>query len=264
MHALSETGEEGMSVSRKIVEALAVKAGRTMVEDVRVGQRYTAVMLEKGRTGVAFTFQEKMERGCSFFEGLHPLSGRPASHLLALLDSNNMVEAAVGLATANALSNSPAEGILEGDALEYLHVGPEDTVGMVGYFGPVLPRLKRKTSSILIFEQIKAREGDLLTEEDAYRLLPQCQVAMVTSTSILNHTVDRLLEAAGRCREVALLGASTPLLKEVFADTPVTLLAGIIVTRPEEILRTVSEGGGVRFFKGNVKKMNLHLSRSAV
>jgi len=248
-----------MSVSKRIIAHLEHEATLVRVKDVRIGLGYTAVMLEKGRTGIAFTFQEKMGRGCSVFGGLHPLNGRKASDLLPFLDSTNMIEAAVGLATANALSNSAKEGVLEGDAMEYLRVGPADTVAMVGYFGPVLPKLKEKTSSIMIFEQIKEREGGLLPEKDAYRLLPQCQVAMITSTSILNHTIDRLLDAAWPCREVALLGASTPLIREAFAETPVTFLSGVIITHPEEILRIVSEGGGVRLFKENVKKVNLSL-----
>ena len=248
-----------MAVSKKIIDHLANEATRIRVKDVRIGLGYTAVMLENGQTGVAFTFQEKRGKGCSFFGGALPLCGRRASDLLPYLDSAKMIEAAVGLATANALCNTEKDRILEGDAMEYLCIGPADTVAMVGYFGPVLPKLKEKTSSIMIFEQIKEREGDLLPEKDAYRLLPQCQVAMITSTSILNHTIDRLLDAARSCREVALLGASTPLIREAFADTSVTFLSGVIITRPEEILRIVSEGGGVRLFKENVKKVNLSL-----
>jgi hypothetical protein len=48
---------------------------------------------------------------------------------------------------------------------------------------------------------------------------------------------------------------------EAFAGTPVDLLSGVIVERPEEILRTVSEGGGMRQFKGHVRKVNLAVDR---
>ncbi|MBU2498680.1 MAG: DUF364 domain-containing protein [Proteobacteria bacterium] len=250
-----------MTVRERIRKQVATDASRVNVQEVRIGLGYTAVMLENGQTGVAFTFQEKMPRGCSVLGGLHPLSGRKASDLLALMDSSNRVETAVGLATVNALANTLRSGLLEGDAMEYLRIGPDDTVGMVGYFGPVLPRLREITPSILIFEQDREREGELLPEKEAYRLLPQCQVAMITSTSILNHTIDRLLDAVGSCREVVLLGASTPLVKEAFSDTPVTFLSGVVVTNPEEILRIVSEGGGVRLFRENIRKVNLALKK---
>jgi hypothetical protein len=130
---------------------------------------------------------------------------------------------------------------------------------MVGNFAPMLPRLKEKSSSILIFEQIERKQGNLLPEEEAYRLLPQCQVAMITSTSILNRTVEKILSAAQSCREVILLGASTPLIPEVFIGTSVTFLSGIIVSRPLDLLRIVSEGGGMPLFKKTIKKVNLSL-----
>jgi uncharacterized protein (DUF4213/DUF364 family) len=248
-----------MHICERIKARLMAPAERVAVKEVRIGLGYTAVMLETGQTGVAFTFRESMQRGCSVFTGRHPLVGRSASELLSYLGSRDRIEMAVALATANALANITKEGLVEGDTMAHLSIGPEDTVGMVGYFGPVLPRLKKKTKSILIFEQSRAKEKGVLPAEEAYRLLPQCQVAMITSTSIVNHTIDSLLEVVGSCRDVVLLGASTPLVSEVFQGTPVTFLSGVIVTNPEEILRIVSEAGGMHFFKDNVKKVNCFL-----
>jgi uncharacterized protein (DUF4213/DUF364 family) len=227
--------------------------------DVRIGLIYTAVMLEDGRTGIAFTFHQGRRGDYSRLRGLHPLSGRIASDLVVLLDSPEQVDRAVGLATVNALSNSPQRKGLEGDFLGMLDIRPGEQVGMVGLFAPVLPRLRERTSSILVFEQNPApgRGVDLLPEEDAYRLLPDCGVALITSTSIVNQTVDRLLAAAGKCREVVLLGASTPLVPEAFAGTSVTLLSGILVLDPVKILRRVSEAGGTKSFKGCVRKVNV-------
>ena len=72
---------------------------------------------------------------------------------------------------------------------------------------------------------------------------------------------DNILNAARLCREVVLLGASTPLISDAFAGTAVTFLSGVIITRPQEMLRIVSEGGGVRSFKNNVRKVNLSLKK---
>ncbi|MBW1919567.1 MAG: DUF364 domain-containing protein [Deltaproteobacteria bacterium] len=251
-----------MSISEKIKNHLMPQASSLKVKDVRIGLGYTAVMLANGQTGVAFTFHDGMKKGCTIFSGRHPLAGCNASDLLAYLGSKDRVEMAVALATANAIANKMNAGFVGGDTLEHVPINPGDRVGMVGYFGPVLPRLKKKTSSILVFEQIKKVGGDIFPEEDAYLMLPECDVALITSTSILNHTIDRLLESVKGCREVVLLGASTPLLPEIFENTAVTFLSGIIVTRPEEILRIVSEGAGMRHFKNNVKKVNARVKRA--
>ena len=248
-----------MPISQDIKEILMPGASKIKVRDVRIGLGYTAVMLENDQVGLAFTFHHDLDRGCNILYGLHPLKGQPASRLIALLDSTDKIETAVALATANALVNGLREGLLEGDIIEYLHIEPADSIGMVGYFVPLIPRLKEKTSSIFIFEQIKQKQGILLPEEELHRLMPQCEVSIISSTSIVNHTVDDILYASRSCREVVLLGASTPLIPEVFTGTSATFLSGVVVTDPLGILRIVSEGGGVRLFKNAVKKVNISL-----
>ena len=93
--------------------------------------------------------------------------------------------------------------------------------------------------------------------------LPRCQVALITATSIINHTLDGLLDAARGCRQVALLGASTPLLAEAFSTARVTMLSGVVVTAAEEVLRVVSEGGGMRQFSPHVRKVTMRVSTLA-
>ena len=46
----------------------------------------------------------------------------------------------------------------------------------------------------------------------------------------------------------------------MFDGTGVTLLSGVTVADPGAILQIVSEGGGMRYFKGAVKKVNLRPS----
>ena len=248
-----------MHLSERIGELLPPEDADATVIDVRIGLGYTAVLLDKNRMGLAYTFREDAARGCQVFGGLPALAGRKASELLAFLGSPDRIETAVALATANALVNTNRPELLAGDILDHVRIQPEDRVGMVGYFAPLVPRLKKKTDSILIFEKVTKRPADLLPEEEAARLLPDCHVALITSTSILNHSIEGLIAATRSCREVVLLGASTPLLPEAFAGTAVTLLSGVIVANPTAVLRIVSEGGGMRAFKDNIQKVNLTL-----
>jgi uncharacterized protein (DUF4213/DUF364 family) len=96
--------------------------------------------------------------------------------------------------------------------------------------------------------------------ERAVDLLPSCTVALITSTALITESLDGLLEAATRCRVVALLGPSTPLAAGVFAGTPVTWLSGIRVTHPTEVLRVVSEGGGTRESSPFTRKVNIRIA----
>ena len=91
--------------------------------------------------------------------------------------------------------------------------------------------------------------------EDADVVLPQCDVALITATTLANHTLDGLLALAGSAREVVLLGPSTPMAPDVFVGTPVTMLAGVEVVDPETLWRIVGEGGSTREFGTAVRKI---------
>jgi len=255
MRSLEQTSNA--SVAARIVTCLLDLARGTRVSEVRIGLGYTAVMLADGRTGVAFTFRDLAQGCCSVFNGIRPLSGRPAADLLALLESPDAIEAGVGLACANALANRAEADYLDGDILDHLDLRPDDHVGMVGHFGPLVGTIQERARSLSVFERVERPSGLLRPREEAEAALPQCQVALITATSVINHTVDNLLEAAKGCREVALLGASTPLLAGVFGDRKVTMLSGVVVRDPDEVLRVVSEGGGMRQFGPHVRKVTL-------
>ncbi|MBN2324708.1 MAG: DUF364 domain-containing protein [Spirochaetes bacterium] len=230
------------------------EAGNERISDVRIGLCYTAVRLESGKTGVAYTFREKIPPGCISRE--RPFAGEPVSSVLKLITSADLLERTVGIAAVNALVNRKREGLVEGDALEILSPKEDDVVGMVGFFGPFVPILKQSVRELRIFEKVPKKAEGLYPEKAAYELLPSCSVAIITATSLINETFEPLAEAAARCRKTMLVGSSTPLAGDLFGRYGINVLSGIIVTGPEEILRIVGECGGTRHFRGNVKKVN--------
>ena len=247
---------EKTTIADRIAAAIDLKAAEQLVTDVRIGLGYTAVELAGGRVGVAFTFRDAAQGCCCAFQGMHPLSGRPASKLVTLLESADPIEAAVGLACVNALVNELDERFCEGDILDHLEFRPDDHVGMVGHFQPLVAGLKEKVRSLTIFDQRRDSDGNIRPADEALDALSGRQVALITATSIVNHTIDDLLESARSCREVAIIGASTPMLPHAFSAANVTLLSGVVVQKPKEVLRVVSEGGGMRQFKLHIRKVN--------
>ena len=245
-------------VALKIIDSLLAQSSAIKVVDVRIGLGYTAVLLEDDRVGLAYTFREEAQSGCSVFHALRPISGRPASDLINLLRSTDPIEAAVGLACANACTNQNSEKLQTGDILGHLELSPDDHVGMVGDFKPLVNTLSERTRLLTVFERIDKPQGYLrpIREIEA---LSQCQVALITATSIINHTMDTLLGTAENCRKVVVLGASTPMLPEAFLETNVSMLSGVVAEQPMEVLRVVSEGGGMHLFKPYVRKVNLIL-----
>ena len=237
------------------------QASDLKVKDVRIGLGYTAVLLENDHAGLAYTFRDDLPEGCSVFHGNRPLAGKKAGALLPFLKSDLSIDSALGLATANALLNHETQGIHKGDVLQNVDINPGDHVGMVGLFAPLVKPIKNKAASLTFFEKDPKRgqhEG-VLPLQLMNEVLPRCQVVFMTSTAILNGTIDDMLALAKGCREVVMLGASTPLEPEVFKDTPISCLSGVIVVRPREIMRMVSEGCGMRHFGDAIEKVNIRV-----
>jgi len=250
----------GAGVAGRIVARVRDVAAAARAADVRIGLGYTAVRLDDGRTGVAYTFRHRAEGCCTIWNG-GALSGAGAAELLPLLESPDPIEAAVGLACANALANTDRPELAGGDMLEQLGLRADDDVAMIGDFGPMLVPIRERARSLTVVEEAGDASGASRPADDASEVLRRSQVAIVTATALINHTADGLLEAARECREVALLGASTPLLAAAFEGLNVTMLSGVVVREPAGVLRVVSEGGGARQLGPYVRKVNLRLAR---
>jgi uncharacterized protein len=240
-------------------EVSAIAADHYAV-DIRVGLGYTAVVLEDGRCGLAFTLHEQEYESCTIIAEAGTLAGRKASELISWIKRPEETACAIGLATVNALIGLP-KGTTESDILELLQVESEDAVGMIGYFGPLVDSIKKRARVLHIFERKPIPDLGVFPDSAAGDLLPQCQVVIMSATTLLNHTIDRLLDSCRAAREIAVLGPSTPFLPEVFSRRDVTLLSGIYVVNGPQVLRVASEAGGTRNFGRAIRKLNLTCSR---
>jgi uncharacterized protein (DUF4213/DUF364 family) len=250
-----------LSIADRIAENLKHTCNGYYANDVRLGLRYVAVQLDNTACGVAYRFPSK--KGCDEISipGNGSLVGREAGELLSWIRSENSLLRSVGLATANAVIGSFKLKVTQGDIRSLIEFKPKESVAMVGYFEPLVPYISDR-SALNIYEIETSLAPQLRRSSDALKGLQTCDVALITSTAIINDTLDDLLEAASGCREVVILGPSTPMLPEIFEGTPVTLLSGIKVQDNQTLLRTVSEGGGMQSFKSCVQKVNYQLIRN--
>ena len=235
------------------------KAGKLIVSDVRMGLGYTAVQLENSQLGVAYNFLDGISGGCSVYDGPRPLAGQKASDLLRLFASENGLESALALACANALFNTPDQAYTEGASVTQLDFQPSDRVAMIGNFSPIVNKIQPQVAAIEIFEREPQPEKGIRGFIEAAEILPQCDMALITSTTLINNTIDQVLALTTNCREVVMLGTSTPMSLEVFADTPVSLLSGIAVNDADGVLQAVSEAGGTPAIRPYTSKVNLRV-----
>ncbi len=237
----------------ELVEYAFAKAAERKIVDVRAGLSYTCVLLDDNSCGLAYTFRNKLGCYCGIINESGSLIDKNCTNIIPWVKSKNLLMAAIGLATINAVLNSPKVDWDIGNVITALEVASTDNFGMVGEFRPILKEIKNKTKNIYIFEQNTDKNAGLYPEAAIPQYLPVCDVVVITATSIINHTIEEVLLNCKKAREVCLVGPSTPLCPEVFKEYNVTLLAGDVVINPEQTLQIVSQGGGTMAMKPTIK-----------
>lgn len=242
-----------------LVEIACSGAHGRKIKDVRAGLGYTCVMLDDGSCGLAYTFRNQTGCCCGIIGDAGGLIGRNAEEIVSWAKDSHLLKASIGVATVNAVINNAHHDFDTGNVTTVLDVNPDDTLGMIGEFKPILHSLKDKIRKSYVFELNTAKGPGLYPSEAMPSRLPECSVVIITATSIINHTFDEVQSYCRNAREVCILGPSTTLCPAVFRRYHVTLLAGSIVREPEKALEIVSQGGGTMAMKPAVRQVLMRL-----
>lgn len=242
------------TVHKRLVEAVAPLAEKSTVRDVRIGLGYTAVQLETGHAGVAWTPTEASAT-CTHFGAAGTLAGSPAEKMLGMLtEGPSGLARALGLAAANALlAAMPLENAIREDSIAALDITADDHVVMVGYFGPIIGGLKKTGCRLDILELDPEHGEGTLSPQQGKGAMAACTVAIITGTTLINNTFEEVTGMLGNPRAALLLGPSSPLCGKAFRGTKITHVAGSRVRNPEAVLRVVSEGGGTMIMKPHLE-----------
>ena len=183
------------------------------------------------------------------------VKGMPLRAAAEAVKSWNMEEASLGLAAANAFYNTP-ERIEALDAQTTMDVYSIEgidlrglTVGIIGHMhGP--KDLREQAGAVYTLERAP-QEGDY-PDSACDLLLPQCDLVLITGSSLTNKTLPHLLELCEKAL-VILTGPSVPLCPALL-DYGIDRIAGMAITdraamrdRVEKNLRGSPYGEGVPF-----------------
>ena len=241
-----------MNIAHRLIAAGQPLVAGTTVADLRLGLGYTLVELSDGRAGLAWTGM-KTASSCTHLRQAGALLGIDTGELLSWLASKIALERTIGLATFNALNQRVDRRLLEEEAISLLQLKKSDHVVMVGYFAPLLPKIKEVGCELAIVELADHLPG-VLSVDQGMKALSECDVAIITSTSIITDTIDGILAALRKNRAAVMLGPSTPVCPEVFAGTRITQLSGayIIEAACNQAKAVVSQGGGTMLLKKSI------------
>lgn len=231
----------------RILEDLLSNLLEGSITKVLIGLHWTAVVaeIEGGqRCGLASMLSKPhYHHGEPDVPQAGQLDNLSGSELAILAKSDDPALASVGMAAINALLPHYLEAWNDLKAEETLAKhGADKKVALIGHF-PFVDRLRSRVGELTVLEQ-HPQPGDLPAVAAA-EILPQAEVVAITGTTLINHTLGRLMALCSTQATIILLGPSTP-LNPVLFDHGVDILCGSVVEAIHPVLKTVGQGGNFR------------------
>jgi uncharacterized protein (DUF4213/DUF364 family) len=245
------------TILKRLYEKLEPAVKNRQIADLRVGLSYVGVKLDNDAVGIAAVLPDITSKGCTFLSDAGCFAGSDAVDLLkSLVEGKNVLDRAIGLAIANALVEPLGDRMEDREATTYFNLQPGEKVAMIGLFTPLVERIRNTGAQLTVIEKNPERL-ELLSPQEKKQALKNCNVAIITATTLLNNTFEETINSLGTPRCVAIMGPSTPLLPDIFLDTPVTHLGGAIVVDSTRVLQIISEGGGTPALRPYLRFVNM-------
>ena len=161
------------------------------------------------------------------------LAGADALDVAKRFVSAQGAERTIGFAAANAITHwlykrtgfHPDASL---DSLGALDPQPDDHIGMIGLFTPLLPRVLASGAKLTVVELKAHLAGEhagyrVTTDADELRL---CNKVVSTGTLVLNDTLDEMLTRCKLAQWITLIGPSMGCLPDALFARGVTMIGG--------------------------------------
>jgi uncharacterized protein (DUF4213/DUF364 family) len=215
------------------------------VRSVLVGAHWTVVCSR--HCGMATTLMSSHPHGHMQVRDVGHLHRKSVRELAELARSDELMEASIGVAAINSTLDVDESTAREINASEVLaSYGQGKNVALVGHF-PFALELHRKVRQLWVIE-LNPGKGDYHAESAA-ELIPQADVVAITGSTLINHTLEKLLTLCRPGIPVMVLGPSTPLSPVLF-EHGITIISGTRVVDEAAVLRTVGQGASFRQVEG--------------
>jgi uncharacterized protein (DUF4213/DUF364 family) len=251
-----------------IVDAFGSDLEMITIERAVFGLFFSGVKLSTGHGGVCYTPVKEMPEAvcCPSSARAMPLSGRlkgrTAAEYLEYIFDKNILKRTLGIAALNALSTlywqlkPPTDYTIQYGYNAFDDVDPRryDYSVVVGALVPMLKKLISADADFSVMEMdsrtLKGKELDhYLPPSEADKCVPKADLMVITGVTVLNDTLLGLLEKRKPGAEIIVTGPTVSMLPDAFFKRGVTSLGGIVVTKADELLDLLCEGGsGYHFF----------------
>lgn len=277
MHSVHNliTGQKGMILEDTydlLKSRYKKQIGKLTISDARIGIYLTAVRLSDNSYGTSSTIPDDQPfclKSNRDFGDFTPLKIR-GKKVLDIFEtkSGTAILSSLRIAVLNAISSTLISAanyriIEDCDPIQLLDLSSRKTITIIGAFHSYIRKISSTANKLFVLERNK---GALATEykkffvkaEEYNSLLPVSDIVIITGQTLVNGTIDNLLQAISPGTQVIVTGPSGSIIPDILFENGVSIIGASRITKPDILFDIISDGGtGFHLFKYCARKICL-------
>ncbi|MBP2172885.1 Rossmann-like domain-containing protein [Methanococcus voltae] len=250
--------EKAINLIKKDIESGNLK--EVILKDFALGLPYAYTVLEFVKNDG--TSKEVLGAGMTLNEGgsCNKLENKTPDlyDLLEKVTSFSYTDRALGISAINAISQYyiMAQDLKKQDAVEViLNLDGVKNIGFIGNIAPIANELKKKGDyNIYVFDRGgSCCSGGFLMDTFEYRLLPEMDALFITGSTMVNDTIDMVLDRAINSKINVLTGPTAQMHPELLEETKITHMGSIMVNDVENTVMNLKLGSSCGLFQKGTK-----------
>ena len=210
------------------------------------------VTLRDGSAGLYYAWLGASQKGMGNRYESEQFSGKYPVELARYCAGDDEADCSLGLAAINAITRhvfrkagfTPMDAP---DSMGILDINAADHVGMVGYFPSLVKRLRNSGIKLTVIEkkpQFHKRQENFLVSADP-RTLEGCNKVMITASTLLNNSIDSLLDYTRQAQRRVMIGPTAGFFPDPLFTRGIAAIGGSEIRFPDLARQRLSTNQGL-------------------
>ena len=230
------------------VEKIYIPNPKDLTNDQKKAN-FGAIRLKGGYTGIFFIGLNNEFHEVTKKTDLKALLKEDPIKLALKFNSKSLFNRTIGLGTINAISHyvfihsnfqfTPTKHILNDISIQN-----NDIIGMVGYFPPLVKRISSMGNKLIIVElkeELIYKSSNWEVTMDISKLI-ECNKIICTSTTLINNTLDNVLDFTQDAETFALIGPTAGFLPDPVFQRKVDIIGGSVIRNSNLFFDRIIQG----------------------
>ncbi len=216
------------------------------VDEKAKKSNFAAVILEDNSIGIFFiALTQEVKKQILKIDSKEYKDTSPMD-LVKDFTSNNLYKKSLSMGAINAISQFIFKETNfsfdhTSDSLGLLNINEKDIVGMVGFFPPLVKKIEERGNKLVIIEL----KEDLVKKEKNWVVtldptnLEDCNKVLLTSTTILNDTIDDILKFCSNAEKTSIIGPTAGFLPDPLFKRGINVVGGTRIINAKGFLHNI-------------------------